>query len=71
VSRALRRRYGHAMRHGVQLTDAEEVLRWSRNTRLWWARAERKAPRLLEIYRDARKGPARRAALEKLKEALK
>jgi hypothetical protein len=48
----------------------EEVARWSYNTRRWWARAERSAPRELEVYRRAT-GNARRAALAKLKEALK
>ena len=62
--RALRRRYGRAR------TPREEVDRWSANSRKWWARAEREAPKELRAYRNA-KGSARRVALGKLKEALR
>jgi hypothetical protein len=45
------------------------------NARKWWARAEREAPRELELYRRARTSSAskkvQRAALERLKEVLR
>lgn len=67
MSRALRRRYGHAR------TSEKDAQRWSANSRKWWARAERRAPAELAAYRAARAHKsikARSAALKKLKEAM-
>jgi hypothetical protein len=50
------------------------VDRWSANSRLWWARAEREAPRELAAYRAVkrtRSKKAQRVALLRLKEALR
>lgn len=62
--RALRRRYGRTR------TPAEEVERWSANARAWWSRAEH-YPKELRAYRNAKTAKTKRAALEKLKEALR
>ena len=63
---ALAQRYGRGTPEG-------EVARWEANSRQWWARAERQAPRELAAYRSTRgkSKSARRVALERLKEALR
>jgi len=65
---ALRKRYGHAR------SPEADVARWLANAREWWARAEKEAPvEVLEYRRAKRSGSeaARRAALVRLKEALR
>ena len=56
----LRRRYGRS-----------DSSRWSANTRKWWSRAERVAPREVREYRAAKGTLKARRALEKLKEAVR
>jgi hypothetical protein len=66
---ALARRYGRAR------SPEADVARWLANARDWWARAEQEAPKELAAYRRVRKAnvaeSVKRAALERLKEALR
>ena len=57
--RGLRRRHGRS-----------DSTRWSANSRAWWSRAEKLAPRELAAYRAARGKPSGTLALKRLKEKL-